>query len=164
MCRQFLDGELARVAQVHRADHIIVRHKRYEPVDQVVHITKRARLLAIAINGDVFAAQGLHDEIRHHASIVGMHTRTIGVEQACHANVEAILAMVIEKQSFGAALAFVVARARADGIDVAPIIFGLRVHRRVAIHFRCRGLKNARLVRLAKPSMLIAPWTEVLVV
>jgi hypothetical protein len=46
-----------------------------------------------------------------------------------------MLAVVVEKEGFGAALAFIVAGSRADRIDVAPIVFGLRMDGRIAVDF-----------------------------
>ena len=54
-----------------------------------------------------------------------------------------MLAPIIEKQCFGAALAFIVAGARADRVDVAPIVFGLRMDARIAVHFGGGGLKDS---------------------
>src|SRR6185503_12966069 len=45
-------------------------------------------------------------------------------------------------QGFGDALAFIVTGAGPDGIDVAPVALGLRMHRGVAIHLGGRCLKN----------------------
>jgi len=70
-----------------------------------------------------------------------VHARAVGVEDAGNADVDFVLAVVIEKQGFRAALAFVVATADADGVDVAPVVFGLWMHRRVAIDLRRAGLK-----------------------
>ena len=53
-----------------------------------------------------------------------------------------MLPVVIEKQGFRAALAFVITGARPDRIDMPPIIFGLRVNLRIAIDFAGRSLKN----------------------
>ena len=50
-------------------------------------------------------------------------------------DVEIVLAVIIEEQRFSAAFAFIVARARADRIDVAPIAFRLWVNAWVAINF-----------------------------
>ena len=54
----------------------------------------------------------------------------------------AVLAPIVEEQRLGAALAFVVAGARPDRIDVAAIILGLRMHLRIAVDFRGRGLQD----------------------
>ena len=62
-----------------------------------------------------------------------MGAGAIGVEDARHLDPEPVLAAVVEEQRLGAALALVVARARADGVHVAPIAFRLRVHRGVAV-------------------------------
>ena len=56
-----------------------------------------------------------------------------------------MLAVVVEEKRFRAAFAFVVARARADRIDVALVILGLRVYLWIAIDLTGRSLQNADL-------------------
>ena len=148
---QLPNGEFVGVAQVDGAGEAGATvgcaggvHEAHEAFNEVVHITKAAGLLAVAIQGDVFAFEGLHDEVADHPPVVGVHARAVGVENAGHANVQPVLAVVVKKQGFGAALAFVVAAAWANGVHVAPVSFGLRVHGRVAIHLAGAGLKNAR--------------------
>ena len=115
---------------------------RIDAVDQIVDIAERARLLAVAVDRDVLAAQAWHDEIGHHAAVVGVHARAVGVEDAHHLDAQPVLAAIVEKQRFGAALALVVAGARPDRIDVAPVFFGLRMHGGIAIDLRGRGLQD----------------------
>jgi hypothetical protein len=62
-----------------------------------------------------------------------------------------MLAAVIEEQGFGAALALVVARARPNRIDVAAVVFGLGMNRRVTINLAGRGLKNSGAEALGEP-------------
>src|SRR5690606_15331885 len=74
-----------------------------------------------------------------------------GVEDARHADVHAVLAVVVEEQRLGAALAFVVAAARAYGVDVAPVGFRLRVAFGVAVDLAGGGLEDARAGALGQP-------------
>ena len=53
--------------------------------------------------------QRLHDEVRNDAPVVGVHARPISVEYARDLDLEAVLAVVIEEQRLGAALAFIIA-------------------------------------------------------
>ena len=62
-----------------------------------------------------------------------VHARAVGVEDARDLDLELVLAMIVEEQRLGAALALVVAGARTDRIDVAPVVLGLRVHRGIAV-------------------------------
>ena len=71
--------------------------------------------------------------------------------------VEPVLAVVVEEQRLGAALALVVAGRGADRVDVAPVALRLRVHGRVAVDLGGRGLQDRAPSRLARPSMLIDP-------
>ena len=89
--------------------------------------------------------QRLDDEVADHAAVVGVHARAVGVEDAHDLDVELVLAVVVEEQGFGAALAFVVAAADADGVDVAPVVFGLRMDSGIAIDLAGGGLEDARL-------------------
>ena len=128
-----LIGPVTSSARIHQAN---------EAVDQIIDITKRARLQSVAEHGDIAAEQGLHDEVRYHAAVVGVHARPVGVEDARDLDAQFVLAPIIEEQGFGAALAFIVAGARADRVDVAPIILGLRMHVGIAVDFGGRGLEN----------------------
>ena len=74
----------------------------------------------------------------------GVHPGAVGVEDARHADIDAMLAVVVEKQRLGAALAFVVAGAGADRVHIAPVVLLLRVGQRVAIYLAGRGLEDAR--------------------
>ena len=58
-----------------------------------------------AVNGDGLAPQGLDDEVGDHAPVVGVHARAVGVEDARHLDAQLVLAVVVEAQGFGAALA-----------------------------------------------------------
>ena len=94
--------------------------------------------------------QRLDDEVRHHAAVVGMHARAVGVEDARDLDAQLVLAVVVEEQRLGAALALVVAGARADRIDVAPVGLGLRMDRRVAVDLAGRGLEDPALQALGQ--------------
>ena len=55
-----------------------------------------------------------------------------------------MLAVIGHRHRLGEALGLVVAAARADGVDVAPVFLRLRMHERVAVNFRGRGNQEAR--------------------
>ena len=71
-----------------------------------------------------------------------MHARPIGVEDACHFDAQAMLAVLFEKESFSTSLAFVVAGAGANWVHIAPIFFALRMHVGIAIDPAGRGLQD----------------------
>ena len=125
-------------------------HHPHEAFDQVVDIAETAGLAAVAVDGDVLAAQRLDDEVAHHPAVVRMHARAVGVEDADDLDVEVVLAVIVEEQGFGAAFALVVAAADADGIDPAPVAFRLRMHFRVAVDLAGGGLQDARLQPLGQ--------------
>jgi hypothetical protein len=53
-----------------------------------------------------------------------------------------MLTVVVEKQSFSATFAFVIAAAWTNGVHIAPIRFHLRVNDRITIDLTCAGLEN----------------------
>jgi hypothetical protein len=61
-------------------------------------------------------------------------------------HLQAVLAVVVEGQRLRDALALVVAGALADGVHVAEVGLGLRVHQRVAVHLRRRRQQEPRLI------------------
>lgn len=149
---QLANGEFTRVAKVdgaRKAWCTVVTcgyvHEAHKAFDQVVYIAKAACLLARAVERDVLPFKRLHNEVAHHTAVVGVHARAVGVEYAGHTNVKLVLAMVVKKQGFGATLAFVVAAANANRVDIAPVVFCLWMHSWVAIHLTGAGLKNAGL-------------------
>ena len=75
-----------------------------------------------------------------------------------------MLPALVEEQDLRAALALVVARARADRVDVAPVALGLRVHEQVTVYVARRGLEDLRIAARGQAGMLISPFTLVLVV
>jgi len=104
---------------------------------------QRARLQPVAIERDVMAKQRLDNEVRDHATVVGVHPRTVGIEYPCDLDRQIVLPTVVEEQGFRATLALVVAGARTDRIDVPPIVLALRVNAGIAIDLRGRGLQNS---------------------
>ena len=65
-----------------------------------------------------------------------------------------MLAAVVEGQGLGAALALVIAGARPDGVDVAPVVLRLGMDRRVAINLTGGGLQDLGLDLLGQAQQL----------
>jgi len=84
----------------------------------------------------------LDDEVGDDASVVGVHSRAIGIEDPYDADVDVVGSVVIEEESFGAAFSFVVAGANSDGVDVSPVGFGLGMDVRFAVDFAGGGLED----------------------
>ena len=94
--RQLFDGKLVGIPQVDGAgDGIIGIHHSNETVDKVVAIAEAAGLETVAIDGDVFAFEGLHDEVGNHAPVIGVHVRPIGIENAHHLDFDFVLSVSI---------------------------------------------------------------------
>src|SRR5579864_746039 len=85
-----------------------------DAVNLIDHVTKAARLAAVAIYGQVFTAQGLLHEVGNDAAIVQLHARAVGVEDANNAGIDAVITMASHGEGFGETLGFVINRTRAD--------------------------------------------------
>ena len=99
----------------------------------------------------------MDDEVGDDAAVIGEHARAVGVKDADDADIDFVLAVVVEEERLGAALAFVVAGAAANGVDVAPVVLGLRMHGRVAIDFRGGGLEDAGADALGQAEAVDGP-------
>ena len=71
-------------------------HEPDKAFDHVVYVAEGAGLHSGAVNGDVITIQGLYDEVGDHAPVVGVHARSVCVENAGHANIQAVLAVIVE--------------------------------------------------------------------
>src|SRR5262245_8455820 len=80
-----------------------------------------------------------------------MHAWSVCIEDAGDLDLELVLAVIVEEQRLSAALALIVAGARTDRIDVAPVGFDLWMHRRVAVHLARRRLEDSTFETLGKP-------------
>ena len=140
---EFKHSEFSRVTDINGPRDAFGVHEADEAFDEVVDIAEGAGLGAVTIDGDILAFKGLNDEVGNDASVVRQHAGAIGVKDADHADIDVVLTMVIEKERFGATLAFIVAGAYTDGIDAAFIGLRLGVDFRIAIDFRGGGLEDA---------------------
>ena len=113
------DGEFFGIAEIDRAGEGLGGvHGEHEAADHVVDVAEGAGLAAVAVDGDVLVPERLHDEVGDDAPVVRVHARPVGVEDAHDLDVDRVLAVIVEEQRLGDALAFVVAGARPDRIDV----------------------------------------------
>jgi hypothetical protein len=94
-------------------------HQANKSFDQIIDITKRPRLFAVTVNGQILAAQSLNDKILNYAPVVLQHSWSVSIEDPSQARVNAVLPVIIHKQSFGDAFSFVVTAANPDRINVS---------------------------------------------
>ena len=135
---EFEHGDLLGITQVHRV--IGGRLSRQdEAAHEVGDEAQAARLGPVAVDGEGLATQGLDDEVGDHSPIARGETWPVGIENTHHAHGELVVTVVGVRNRFAEALGFVVDRARTRGIDVAPVVLGLRVNERIAVHLRGRG-------------------------
>src|SRR5438309_295259 len=82
----------APIAEIDRAGDVVAGcHQAQEALHQIVDVAEGAGLGAIAEDGDGLALEGLDDEVGDHAPIVGMHARTVGIEDPRHFDAQPVL-------------------------------------------------------------------------
>ena len=108
------------------------------PIYLIAHVTKTACLAAVAINRKILSPQRLPHKIRNHPSVFDLHPRPVGIEDAQNPRVHLVIAAIGHGCRFRKPLRLVVYRPRPDRVYVPPIRLGLRMHRRIAVAFRCR--------------------------
>ena len=118
---QLEQRELVRVADVHRQVLAGLRQRDHAG-DQVLDVTERAGLAAVAEHRDRPVGERLAQERRDRPAVVRAHPRAVGVEDPDDRRVHALLAVVGHRQRLGVALGLVVDAARADRVDVAPVL------------------------------------------
>ena len=122
----FLDeGVDLPARQIHVAAHRL---------DEIVTVLERARLPSVPEQRDVLVVQRLHDEVGDDASVVRMHVRPVGVEDAHHTHIDTILPPLVGGKSLGTALALVIAAADSDSVDISPVSLDLRMYQRITVN------------------------------
>ena len=127
----------------------------HDALDEIVHVAERPGLRAVAVHGEGLAAERLHDEVRHHATIMRSHARSVRVEDAYDASIEIMVAMIRHGHRFRESLGLVVHPARSDRIHVAPVALGLGMHQRITVHLRRRSQQEPRALRLRETERLM---------
>ena len=151
---QVQHGDFTGVAEIDRGGHV-GQHELVEAVDQIAVMADAARLLAIAIDGQIVALEGLDGEVRHGPTVVLAHALAIRIEYARNAHIRAVHAMVRHGHGLGKALGLVVHAADANGVDVAEVLLGLGMHQGVAIDFRSGGQQELGLFGHSQPQGLV---------
>jgi hypothetical protein len=153
--RQFEQGELVRVAYVHR---VVVAGlgQRDDPADQIVHVGERARLAAVAEDRDRATAQCLAQERRNRPPVMRAHTTAVGVEDPHDRRVDTLLAVIGHRQGLRIALGLVVDAAGADRVDVTPVVLRLRMHERIAVDLAGRCRQETRPLDLGEAERVVS--------
>ena len=142
-------GHFARVADV---DGIVgVRlHEPQDAVHEIADVAEAARLPAAAVDGQVFPAERLGDEVGDRPAVPHPHAGPVGVEDPDDLRVQAVTAAIGGGDGLGEALGLVVDPARPDRVDVAPVLLGLRMLQGVAVDFGRRGEDELGLLGLGQ--------------
>src|SRR5947209_574899 len=89
--------------------------------------------IVISLGLPRLAAQRLADEVGKDTTIVEPHPGAVRVENTNDPRIDMVRAMVRHDDGFGKALGLVIAAANPDRVDVAPVVFALRMDGRVAV-------------------------------
>lgn len=133
---------LLGITQINRLT-VVAGHQADESLDEVGDVLKGSCLLARPVHREATPLQRLADKVRYYASIVDVHPRSVGVEDSGDANLKAFLLGVGVRQRLRHPLSLVVAGARPDWVDVAPVRLRLRMDGRVAVDLTGGGDQNA---------------------
>ena len=138
--------EFVRIADVRGEMRFwsVTVHQTVNAFEQVGAITECTRLSSVAENGQRLSAEGLADEGRHDSPIVQAHSGTIGVKNADNACGHSVLAEIGHREGFREALGFIITTSRADGVDVPPVAFRLRVNQGIPVDFGGRSEQESR--------------------
>jgi len=112
-------------------------------LNKIIHVAKASGLPTIAIDGDVLSSKGLNDKVTHHATIVRMHARAVGIKNSDDLYLQLMLPPVIKKEGLSTSFSLVVTRTNANRVDLAPVTLGLGMNLRVPVDLARRGLKNS---------------------
>ncbi len=114
--------------------------------DQIGDIAEASGLAAIAIDGEIFIEQRLDHQVGDDAPVGWLQTRPVGVKDAHHARIHAVIAVVGHDESLGESLGLIVDRTWPYRVDVAPIAFLLGVNIGVAVALGGGGMEEAGLI------------------
>src|SRR4051812_40796258 len=128
-----------------------------QPADLIVHVTEAPRLAAVAEDGERLVLERLAQEGRDGTAVVGAHPRPVGVEGPRDAGVDSLLAVVGHRHRLGIALCLVVDAARADRVDVAPVVLGLGMDLRVAVDLGGRCDEDPGPLELRHAEHVVGP-------
>ena len=150
--RELENGHLGGVPDVDRV-LLLGPQKPDDALDEILDVTEASRLATVAVHGERLVLQRLAHEIRHHASVPHTHPRAVGVEDPHDAGLHAVAPRVSHRHRLEEPLRLVVHSARTDRIDVAPVVFALRMDERVAVHLGRGGEREfAHLLRGRGPA------------
>ena len=131
--------------------------EQHDPTDEVVDVAEAPRLRAVSEHRHRLPLERLAEEGRDRAPVVRAHPRPVRVEDPDDRGVDALLAVVGERQRLGVALRLVVHPARADRVDIAPVGLRLRVHLGIAVDLARRGEEETRPLPLREPERMMRP-------
>ena len=89
---------------------------------------------------DVLPLQCLHDKVGYYPAVVRAHPWAVGVENADHLDVHAMLPVIIKKQCLRHPLSLVIAGKDAIRVHTAPISLRPGVYLRIPVNLAGAGL------------------------
>ena len=81
--------------------------------------------------------------------------RAVGVEDAHDPRLDPVVAVIGHRDRLGEPLGLVVAAARADRVDVAPVVFALGVDLGIAVDLGRAGQQEPRVLGLGQPERIV---------
>lgn len=147
---QLNHGEFSGVADIEWTNVLLVIHHCNHALDEVVYILEGSGLLTIAKDGERLVLEGLSDKVRDNTAVIEGHFGAVCVEDTDNTDFKAVFTVVVHSEALSGTFAFIIAGTLANWVDIAPVVFSLRVLKRVSVNFRSGGDEEAGSAALGK--------------
>ena len=114
-----------------------------EPLYDIIHITEATCLLPVSVDGEGYGLECLGDKIRNDAPVILLHPWTVTIEDSGDGGVNPQSSAIGRGHGFPEPLSLVIYASRPEVVDVAGVLFRLRVDLRISIDLRRRSKQVA---------------------
>src|ERR1700730_2945170 len=146
----------ARLCSPNRAV-MFAQRKTEDPLDQIRNITETPRLSPITEDRERFIFQRLADKRWHNTTVAQPHPRTIRIEDTDDLRVNAMKTMVGHRHGLGKSLSLIINASWTNWVYITPVIFMLRMHKRIAITLRSRSENEFCSLILCQSKRIVSP-------
>src|SRR5690606_6884054 len=151
---KFTDRDFIRISKID-GEMVFGKEQAVQAFYEVVHITKRPCLAAVAIDRETFTTDCLAHKIGDDPAIIQAHSWTIGIEDPCDPGIDTMKIVVSHRHGLHKPLGFVVHPAWSDRIHIAEIRFCLWMDFWVAIDLRCRSNQDPGFLVFCQPKTIM---------
>jgi len=129
---------------------LFIIHDCNHALDEIVNVLEGSGLLSVAKDGEWLVLEGLGHKVGDNTAVIEGHFGAVRVENADDTDFQAVFTVVIHSEALSSTFTFIIAGALSNWIDIAPVVLGLRVLKRVPINFRSGGDEETGSATLGK--------------